>query len=285
MSNGTVSAISTIRASLVPRDRPRAHAGRELDERPESGNGPYVAVSQRRRPLASRLPQRTRRGARGSSRVWIRVLGVRSDRRARRCDPACSHPPSRRRPPAAAGSALAHPGEPDRSARDYRSSLGMRGGRGVLRCNVAVLRLGALGSSRRTFSRLSTSRARTTTTAGTRPRTRTPSASLPISYSTCSTISSGRSLEKSMVSISRASSGRACDRRSSFEPRRTCTSAQAGELRADLPACAREYPPTLFDRISLAMLAKSVLGKRGSTLVSRFLRLVRHESPEMRRST
>ncbi len=40
----------------------------------------------------------------------------------------------------------------------------------------------------------------------------------------------------------------------------------------------REWPPTLFSRISLTMLAKSLLGKRGSRLVSRSLRLVRPRS-------
>ncbi|MDQ3671855.1 MAG: glycosyltransferase [Actinomycetota bacterium] len=40
----------------------------------------------------------------------------------------------------------------------------------------------------------------------------------------------------------------------------------------------REYPPTLFGRTSLTMLARSLLGKRGSRLVSRLLRVVRPSS-------
>jgi len=40
----------------------------------------------------------------------------------------------------------------------------------------------------------------------------------------------------------------------------------------------REYPPTLFGRPSLTMLAKSLLGQRGSRLVSRLLRTVRPSS-------
>jgi glycosyltransferase involved in cell wall biosynthesis len=40
----------------------------------------------------------------------------------------------------------------------------------------------------------------------------------------------------------------------------------------------REYPPTFFDRVSLAMVAKSALGKRGSRLVSSLLRPVRSRS-------
>ena len=54
------------------------------------GTAPYVAVLQRRRPLASRLPARPRRRARRSSRVRICILRVRADRRARSRDPARS---------------------------------------------------------------------------------------------------------------------------------------------------------------------------------------------------